>query len=249
MFCGRCGAGLSNLSSVCTGCGATLAPTKPSSGAAAPVEAKTDGKAIASLVFGGLFFLFPAAILAIVFGHLSLSEIGKSAGGIKGKGLAIGGLTLGYLGVTAIPLLFVIFLITLIPSRFGNRPLSRGSMVSRQPAAVSSIRALNASEIGFQRAHPEVGYTCKLDDLVGSGGEYGFNDPELAAGTKDGYVFVVQNCSALSAGGANTSYQIIGSPVEKRSGGLTFCSDQSAVVRVQARNSGEDCFQSGPAWQ
>jgi hypothetical protein len=167
--------------------------------------------------------------------------------------LAIGGLVLGYLGVTAIPLLSVIFVIALIPSMSRNRTSSRGSAGNRQPAAVSSIRALNASEIGFQRAHPEVGYPCKLDDLVGSGGEYGFNDPELAAGTKDGYVFLVQNCSARSAGGPSTSYQIIGSPVEKRSGGPTFCSDQSAVVRSvvrsQARDTGKDCLQSGPAWQ
>jgi hypothetical protein len=249
MFCGRCGTGLSNLSSVCTRCGATLAPTKRSSSEAAPLDVKTDGKAIASLVFGGLFFLFPAAVLAIILGHLSLSEIGKSAGRSKGKGLAIGGLVLGYLGVTAIPLLSVIFVIALIPSMSGNRTSSRASAGSRQPAAVSSIRALNASEIGFQRAHPEVGYTCKLDDLVGSGSEYGFNDPELAAGTKDGYVFLVQNCRALSAGGPNISYQIIGRPVEKRSGGPTFCSDQSAAVRSQARDSGKDCLQSGPAWQ
>jgi hypothetical protein len=120
---------------------------------------------------------------------------------------------------------------------------------SRQPAAVSSIRALNASEIGFQRANPEVGYTCKLDDLVGCGSAYGFNDPELAAGTKDGYVFVVANCTAPSAGGPNTSYQILGSPIEGRSGGPTFCSDQSAVVCSQARDSGKDRLQSGPALQ
>ena len=80
MFCGRCGSSLSNLSRVCTACGMTLAPVQRSPSEAAPVEAKTDGKAIASLVFGGLFFIFPSAVLAIILGHLSLSEIGKSAG-------------------------------------------------------------------------------------------------------------------------------------------------------------------------
>jgi Domain of unknown function (DUF4190) len=249
MFCGRCGTGLSDLSRVCTACGVTLASAGRSPGEAAPGEAKTDGKAIASLVFGGLFFLFPSAVLAIILGHLSLSEIGKSGGRIKGKGLAMGGLVLGYLGVTAIPLLFGIFLITLISSISGNRTSSRGSTGSHQPSAVSSIRALNASEIGFQRAHPELGYTCKLDDLVGSGGEYGYRDPELAGGSKDGYVFVLQNCSARSPGGPNTNYQIIGTPVEKRSGGRTFCSDQSAVVRSQSDDSGKDCLQSGQDFQ
>jgi hypothetical protein len=249
MFCGRCGASLSNLRRVCTACCMTLASAQRSPIEAEPVEAKTDGKAIASLAFGGLFFLFPSAVLAIILGHLSLSEIGNSAGRIKGKGLATGGLALGYLGVTAIPLLFVILLITLISSISGNRTSFPGSTGSNQPSAVSSIRALNASEIGFQRAHPELGYTCKLDDLVGSGSEYGYSHPELAGGTKDGYVFVLQNCSARSPGGPNTNYQIIGNPVEKRSGLRTFCSDQSAVVRSQVHGSGKDCLQSGQDFQ
>jgi hypothetical protein len=44
-------------------------------------------------------FAFPLSILAIIFGHLSLSEIRKSAGRLKGEGMAIAGLVLGYVGV------------------------------------------------------------------------------------------------------------------------------------------------------
>ena len=51
-------------------------------------EPPTSGKAIGSLI-SGIFFLFlPASIVAVILGHLSLSEIRKSAGRIKGQGIA-----------------------------------------------------------------------------------------------------------------------------------------------------------------
>jgi Domain of unknown function (DUF4190) len=58
--------------------------------------AQTSGKAIASLVCGLFLFAFPLSILAVIFGHLSVSEIRKSSGRLKGEGIAIAGLVLGY---------------------------------------------------------------------------------------------------------------------------------------------------------
>lgn len=59
---------------------------------------QTSGMAIASLVFGILgFFLYFTSILAIIFGHISLSKINKSNGTLNGKGLAIAGLVTGYI--------------------------------------------------------------------------------------------------------------------------------------------------------
>jgi hypothetical protein len=54
--------------------------------------------AIASLILGILFVLFPLSIPAVVFGHIALSQIKRSAGRLGGAGLAIAGLVLGYLG-------------------------------------------------------------------------------------------------------------------------------------------------------
>lgn len=71
-----------------------------------PAAPRTPGFAIASLVFGilsitccisCLFIMFP--ILAIVFGHLSLSQIKKQPDVFTGKGLALAGLILGYIGL------------------------------------------------------------------------------------------------------------------------------------------------------
>ena len=65
-------------------------------------------KAIASLVCGCLWLLFPTAILAIVLGHLSRSDIRRSAGRLKGECMALAGLILGYAGGVIIPVLIII---------------------------------------------------------------------------------------------------------------------------------------------
>jgi Domain of unknown function (DUF4190) len=60
----------------------------------APVQ-KTNGLSIAALITG----LFGVSILGIIFGHIALSRINTRNEG--GKGMAIAGLVLGYLGTAA----------------------------------------------------------------------------------------------------------------------------------------------------
>lgn len=75
----------------------------------------TNGYAVASLVLSicGIVFLLPliGSILGIVFGHLSLSQLNESEQ--QGRGMAIAGLVLGYLGVaaTAVMIIAVIVLV------------------------------------------------------------------------------------------------------------------------------------------
>ena len=64
---------------------------------------KKKGLSIASLIFGIIGtapLLSTASIVAIILGHISLSKIKKSSGKYSGKGLAIAGLILGYLGLS-----------------------------------------------------------------------------------------------------------------------------------------------------
>lgn len=69
-----------------------------------PPPARNSGMATASLVLGlvGLFiswFTFGIpSILAIIFGHIGISQT-KPAAGVSGRGLAITGLVLGYVVV------------------------------------------------------------------------------------------------------------------------------------------------------
>jgi hypothetical protein len=69
-------------------------------GYSAPAPQKTNGFAIASLVFG----IIGGVLLALVFGYIALSQIKRSGGQQGGRGLALAGVTLGWvwLGIVII---------------------------------------------------------------------------------------------------------------------------------------------------
>jgi len=78
------------------------------SAAPAPVAyQKTNGLAVAALVLGVCFCFAFTGILAVVFGNLALGQIDRSQGAQKGRGLAIAGIVLGWIGIAllAIPAL------------------------------------------------------------------------------------------------------------------------------------------------
>lgn len=76
----------------------------------------TSGKATASMWLGILGFIFGVctfgvlSVLAVVFGHLALSEIKKT--GLEGHGRAITGLVFGYFMVIGIPISIAVMLST-----------------------------------------------------------------------------------------------------------------------------------------
>ena len=72
-----------------------------------PVKVKNNGFAVASLVLGLLWLYWLGSLLAVIFGHVGLSQIGNSQGTEQGRGFAIAGLVLGYVGL-AIAALFVV---------------------------------------------------------------------------------------------------------------------------------------------
>jgi Domain of unknown function (DUF4190) len=55
------------------------------------------------------YFLFPlpCSIVAVILGHLSLSDIRRSAGRLAGRGVAIAGLVFGYVGLWFVPILLI----------------------------------------------------------------------------------------------------------------------------------------------
>jgi hypothetical protein len=70
--------------------------------------------AVASFVLGllgGTVFFFIGSILAIVFGHIALKQIGASEGELEGRGLALTGLILGYIVVTTTVVGVVVFIL------------------------------------------------------------------------------------------------------------------------------------------
>jgi len=58
-----------------------------------------NGFAIASLILALVWFWWVGSVLAVIFGHLALNQIGGSGGRQRGKGLAVAGLVVGYLSL------------------------------------------------------------------------------------------------------------------------------------------------------
>ncbi|HEX4077025.1 MAG TPA: DUF4190 domain-containing protein, partial [Candidatus Acidoferrales bacterium] len=164
MLCPRCGEANALGVKSCVRCGAQLpaeaqapGPTPPAPaasaggsvlGLAAPKTlqplpgppfagtAESSGKAIASLICGLFMWVFPAAVAAIILGHVSLSDIKRSAGHLTGRGMAIAGLVLGYAGLFFVPFILIIAAIA-IPN------LLRARQAANESTAIGSLRTID----------------------------------------------------------------------------------------------------------
>ena len=171
MFCSRCGQAMPEGATLCANCGQqTALASAPLTGLSSPSSVdipgslapqKISGMAIASLIFGILFIFFPLSIPAVVFGHIALSQIKKSAGRLGGRGLAIAGLVLGYLGIAMIPLILIIAAIA-IPN------LIRARTAANEASAASTVSSINSAQVTYQVAYPAIGYAHDLASLGGA---------------------------------------------------------------------------------
>ena len=85
---------------------ATLQPPTPTADVTTPP--RTNGLAIASFVLSLLTLCGVGSLLGVIFGHLSLGQIKREHQ--RGRGLAIAGLVLGYLGMAAGIVLLIVVL-------------------------------------------------------------------------------------------------------------------------------------------
>jgi type IV pilus assembly protein PilA len=224
-FCHTCGSELAPGSMVCPTCHTSVAQAgAPGWGPPVPSpDAKTSGLAVASLILGILFLIFPAAILAIILGHISRSQIRGSAGRIKGAGLALAGLILGYAGVAVIPILIIAAIA--IPN------LLRSKMAANEASAVASLRTLYTASITYNAMRNE-GYPPALENLGPANGtaqekqRASLIDATLASGTKHGYLFSYRP--------TGSGFTINADPVTAGTTGVRhFFMDQTGVIRSE----------------
>lgn len=235
-FCGNCGNSIGDQDRFCPACGARAAGH---AGIPVPVvgvgPAKTSAKAILSLIFGIFIFFFPFSVVAIILGHLSLSEIKKSADRLAGKGSATAGLVLGYTGVAGL-------LIMLILAAIAIPGFVRSRIAANESSAVGSVRLIANAQVSYSESYPETGYACSLSAL----GDSQMIDGVLASGQKDGYRFEITGCEAQGSGGPKTKYQIVAYPIAvNQSGKRTFCSDESEVIKKHTGGSPQNCLEKG----
>jgi type IV pilus assembly protein PilA len=210
-------------------------------------QAPTDGKAIASLVLGiaSLFLCLSiiAGIPAIILGHMSRTNIRRSMGRLKGDGMALAGLIMGYI---SIPWILIVAAIA-IPN------LMRSRMVANEAGAMSTVRTINTTQVTYSTQFPNRGYApdlaslgpgptgscsgegtaehaCLLDNVVANS--------SCTAGawcTKSSYKFSMSaegNCGGSGqAAGAECTYVVVATPVDSAAGRRSFCSTSDAVIR------------------
>jgi hypothetical protein len=70
-------------------------------------QGKTNGLAIASLVLGIVWIYGVGSILALIFGYQGKHQIDASGGQQTGRGMAIAGIVLGWIGVGLLVLLII----------------------------------------------------------------------------------------------------------------------------------------------
>jgi type IV pilus assembly protein PilA len=274
MFCPQCRMANSDAAGYCSRCGTSLVPTRASSvpagysnpAASVPTAmpsagAPTSGKAIASLICGIFTLFFPASIAAIILGHLSLSDIRKSAGRLGGRGLAIAGLVLGYAGLLIIPFILIIAAIA-IPN------LLRAKMAANEASAVGSLRTINVAAVTYDAKY-ENGFPSSLEALGAESGatpgcnHAGLLHSSLVSGQRSGYVFTYTPqfpdgasqpvispkaaANGCTSGGAS-GYSVTANPVRRGSTGQrSYYTDQTGLIR--SSRDGEPATADSPPLQ
>jgi hypothetical protein len=259
MFCSKCETNNPDTGRFCLSCGSSLEvppilPGQPPVPGLAPPsfgEPETSGKAIASLICGVCFFIFPAAVAAIILGHLSISDVNRSLGRLKGRGMATAGLVLGYGGVLFIPFILIVAAIA-IPN------LIRARTVANQASAAASLRTIVAAASIYESEYSN-GYPPTLAAMDGVGIGNGscdhaqLIDSRLASGLKAGYRFTYTaafsdaspseslpkpSADAAAKGctvGGGSAFTVTAVPASAETGSASYFVDQTAIIRVEKR--------------
>lgn len=124
---------------------------------------QTSGAAATSMILGILSVaacLLPLGLVAVIFGHVSLGRIARSGGQLTGRGMAIAGLILGYLG-TALLAGYVALLI------YGIRAGVDQVGKPEEPFVIPDLSAVTLPDLGGGELIE--GTEVKVHDFAASG--------------------------------------------------------------------------------
>ena len=215
MHCPHCGHPIAAPSPFCPNCGQAV---PMSSGAATAMQdTQTDPKAVMSVVLGALSILLSVfvGIPAVILGHLSKASIRRSNGRLKGDGMALAGLILGYISVFLLPVIAGVVFVA-VPKVF------RTKIVSNETNAISTLKNIHDAAESYRLEHQE--YPASLQELNSS--SLVALDGQLAAtGVRSGYEFVYKPTSGQKG------YVIHADPTFIYTGQQHFFMDQTGLIR------------------
>ncbi len=233
--CIHCGRDIPEISTVCTWCHVAL-PFGVVADEAPAVE--TSKMAIASLALSFFSVLFAPGVLAVILGHLSRAEIKKSGGRLKGAGLALAGLVVGYVGMALPPVGAIVYPF-----------VARARITANEASAVEFLRTLNTAaktyaslyKHGFPASPADMGPPAPHAQPGDRGA--GLIDKGLASGKKNGYEFDYMPF-ALDRKGNPHAYTIHADPIKPESTGRRyFFTDQTGIIRAE---TGKPAMETSP---
>jgi type II secretory pathway pseudopilin PulG len=205
-------------SGVCTACGGAAGP---SAGAAAP---RNEGMAIASLILG-LLALFPFSFItgipAVILGHLSFFNIGRSRGRLRGRGMAMAGLLMGYISIALV-------------AGVGVRNLMQSRSAANDRAAEANMRKVSTLIATYRltyEAYPPslavMGPSADGSPNASAANLLRAEELNEMASGKRGYIFIYQR--------TREGYMLRADPVSFSSGKRHFYIDQTGSLRVEEK--------------
>ncbi len=139
-------------------------------------------------------------------------------------------------GFSLIELLIVVAIILIIAA-IAIPNLLRARMQANEASAVASIHTLNTAELSYSSAFPSIGFSTNLSNLgyggtspcPGSATASCYIDPNLASGTKSGYIF---SYTADTSTTPALHYTVNADPVSRgTSGTRSFYSSDANITR------------------
>lgn len=129
----------------------------------------------------------------------------------------------------------LIFGMAIIFSWLGVRYFVRMRNLGYVDSAIGTMRTLIENENKFAQGHPNIGYSCNLQDLT--------DNPSVANGSWNGFVFELSRCQPSIGHIAAMRYILMARPLH--SDLPAFCADESDILKADYDGSVTNCLKNG----